>query len=268
MNQERFERQRALIPPERLASLAATVIGVGAIGRQLTLQLAAIGVPRLKIVDFDHVEFNNITSQGYLWEDAQLKRAKVIATRQAIRKIDPHIETEIVADRYRPQLELHDVVFCCVDSISARAAIWRALQGRTRFWADGRMLGEVVKVLVAADEEGRWRYGQTLFPQGEAQVGSCGSRSTLYAAAIAAGLMVHQLTRWLREIPVDGETSLNLLAGEWQVDGTASPALVSTSERVGSACVAAGRTSRVAITRAAAAGEFAAAAIDRDGREN
>ena len=29
--------------------------------------------------------------------------------------------------------------------------------------------------------------------------------------------MVHQFTRWLRGMPVDRDTSLNLLAGEWSV---------------------------------------------------
>jgi hypothetical protein len=32
--------------------------------------------------------------------------------------------------------------------------------------------------------------------------------------AIAAGLMVHQLTRWLRGLPVDRDAMFNLLAGE------------------------------------------------------
>ncbi len=48
----------------------------------------------------------------------------------------------------------------------------------------------------------------------EAQQGSCTSRSTIYAASIAAGLMVHQFTRWLRDLPVDRDFSLNLLASE------------------------------------------------------
>jgi sulfur carrier protein ThiS adenylyltransferase len=50
---DRFARQRELVPLERLAGIQATVIGVGAIGRQVALQLAAIGVPRLQLVDFD-----------------------------------------------------------------------------------------------------------------------------------------------------------------------------------------------------------------------
>ena len=52
------------------------------------------------------------------------------------------------------------------------------------------------------------------FTAAEAQQGSCTSRSTIYAASIAAGLMVHQFTRWLRELPVDRDLSVNLLASE------------------------------------------------------
>jgi molybdopterin-synthase adenylyltransferase len=29
--------------------------------------------------------------------------------------------------------------------------------------------------------------------------------------------MVHQFTRWLRNLPLDRDISLNLLAGEWMV---------------------------------------------------
>jgi len=79
------------------------------------------------------------------------------------------------------------------------------------------MLGEIIRVLVASDEAGCRRYCDTLFPQADAQRGSCTSRSTIYAASIAAGVMVHQFTRWLRDIPVDCDTTLNLLAGEWTV---------------------------------------------------
>ena len=51
----------------------------------------------------------------------------------------------------------------------------------------------------------------------EAQAGSCTAHSTIYAATIAAGLMVHQFTRWLRDLPVDIDSTVNLLAGEWVV---------------------------------------------------
>ena len=142
---------------------------------------------------------------------------KVLATAGAIRSLDTSLRITTVQDRYRAKQEIGEVVFCCVDSISARAAIWRSAASGCRFWADGRMLGEVIRVLAASETSGFSQYGGTLFPQSDAQSGSCTSRSTIYAASIAAGIMVHQFTRWLRRIPVDFDTTLNLLAGELTV---------------------------------------------------
>jgi sulfur carrier protein ThiS adenylyltransferase len=105
-------------------------------------------------------------------------------------------------------------VFCCVDSISARAAIWKSVGQRCRCWIDGRMLAEVMRVLVATERQGREHYPTTLSPQAEAQLGTCTARGVIYTAAIAAGLMVQQFTKWLRDLPVETDVSLNLLAGE------------------------------------------------------
>ncbi|MEI8373294.1 MAG: ThiF family adenylyltransferase [Planctomycetota bacterium] len=210
--EDRFVRQQDIIPKDRLAAMQVTVIGVGAIGRQAALQLAAIGVPRIQLVDFDVVDLSNITTQGYLAAD--VGQAKVEATKFAIGLLDPAIQVECVQDRYRSRVAIGEAVICAVDSIDARAAIWRSAQAKCRFWCDGRMLGEVIRVLAVADEQGRDYYPTTLFAQSEAQSGSCTARSTIYAASIAAGMMVHQFTRWLRGMPVDRDTVLNLLAGE------------------------------------------------------
>lgn len=209
---DRFLRQQDLVPRERLNELTVSVLGVGAIGRQVALQLASMGVMRLQLVDFDLVEATNITTQGYLQCD--LGQPKVAATEAMIRRIDPAIEVESVQDRFRPRLKSGSVIFCCVDSISARSAIWRSVGSQCDFWADGRMQGESLRILAATSGETSRHYGTTLFAQSEAQVGRCTSRSTVYSASIAAGLIVHQFTRWLRGIPVDADVSLNLLAGE------------------------------------------------------
>ncbi len=210
---DRFARQRDLVPTDRLTRLTATVIGVGAIGRQVALQLAAIGAPRIQLVDFDRVDLTNITTQCYFRDD--VGQPKVRATANAIRRLDEDIQVELVEDRYRAKLDIGDAVFCCVDSISARAAIWRSARDRSQFWADGRMLGETIRVLAAGDASRRAHYADTLFSQSDAHRGPCTSRSTIYSANIAAGIMVHQFTRWLRGIAADFDTTVNLLAGEW-----------------------------------------------------
>ncbi len=209
---DRFVRQSELVPMEKLRPLTVTVIGVGAIGRQVALQLAALGVRKLQLIDFDNVEPTNITTQGYLAAD--LGQFKVDATAQAVQAIDASLKVEQVLDRFRPGLVTGEAVFICVDSISSRSAIWRALRHQCLFWCDGRMRGEVLRILTATDSMSRDHYDTTLFTQEEAQIGSCTSRSTIYTASIAAGLMLHQFTRWLRKIPVDFDMTINLLAGE------------------------------------------------------
>lgn len=209
---DRFQRQRDLVPLERLEGVTSTVIGAGAIGRQVAMQLAALGARRLQLIDFDRVEVTNVTSQGYCHDE--IGQTKVTATADALRRIDPMIQVETLRDRYRPQHHTGNVVFCCVDSISSRAAIWKSLRTRCRFWCDGRMLGETIRILTVADDAARADYSRTLFPQAEAQLGACTTHGTIYTANMAAGLMLHQFTRWLRGLHADADITLNLLSSE------------------------------------------------------
>jgi sulfur carrier protein ThiS adenylyltransferase len=209
---DRFMRQRDLVPHERLANSSATVIGVGAVGRNVALQLAAIGVPRLQLIDFDDVDLSNTTTQGYAVADIGL--TKVETVKATITRLDPSIAVETIHDRYRSKQRIGSAVFCCVDSISARSAIWRTAKDRCSFWCDARMLGEVVRILTSSNPDIDATYPRTLFSQSDAQTGACTSRSTIYTACVAAGLMLHQFSRRLRDIPTDPDLTLNLLASE------------------------------------------------------
>ena len=204
------------MPPEALADCSATVIGVGAVGRQVALQLAAVGVPKIQLVDFDVVEPVNLAAQGYL--EADLGRMKVEATAMVCRQMNSGVEIVVEPERFRrSRTQVGNVLFCCVDSIDTRKLIWEAVQDRVRLYVDGRMSAEVIRVLAVSDAEGRRHYATTLFPGTEAFAGSCTARSTIFAANICAGLMVSQFSRWLRKMPVDNDLTLNLLASELNV---------------------------------------------------
>jgi molybdopterin/thiamine biosynthesis adenylyltransferase len=199
-----------------MEKMEVTVVGVGAGGRNTALMLAAIGVPKLQIIDFDVIDLPNITTQGYSKLD--LGRPKVEALEESIRDMTEDCEVEAINDRWRPTLDIHKVIFCCVDKIEARELIWKKVGEASDFWVDGRMLGETIRILAAADSKSRDYYPTTLFKEEESNTGRCTAQSTIYAANIAAGMAVHQFTRWLRGMDVDQDITLNLLASELSID--------------------------------------------------
>ena len=219
---DRDVRQRQIVPPEKLAAVQAVVIGVGAIGRQAAVQLSATGVPSLELVDHDLVGVENLAPQAYWQRD--VGRPKVEATAEACRLLNPAASVAARPDRFRrssPKLlaaftdpGAATAVFCCVDSITTRRLVWEAVRARAAFFADGRMSAEVIRVLASGSPASDLYYASTLFAAEQAYAGSCTARSTVYAASIAAGLMLTQFTRWLRGLPVDGDVTLNLLSME------------------------------------------------------
>jgi len=211
---ERYSRQQDIVPRERLVTCKATVIGVGAIGRQVALQLTATGMPWLQLIDFDLVEESNIASQGFLEDD--LGRPKVQATADLCQQINHQLEVHEVSERFRRSMEIGNVIFCCVDSIDTRRLIWEAVKDRSSFYVDGRMSAEVLRVLTACDGPSREYYPSTLFSAGDAYAGACTAKTTIYCANIAAGFMLAQFTKHLRNlsVPVDPDIQLNLLTSE------------------------------------------------------
>ena len=212
---ERYMCQKDIVPADRLAPCKATVIGVGAIGRQLALQLTAMGIPWLQLVDFDTVDASNLASQGYLEHD--LHKFKVEATALLCKRINSSVELHWAKHAFRRSMEIGNIVFCAVDTISTRRLVWEAVKDKANFFCDGRMNAEVLRILTACDFESRKYYPSTLFNSEEAFVGPCTAKSTIYCANIAAGLMIAQFTKYLRQLPIDSDMQLNLLASELTV---------------------------------------------------
>ncbi len=212
---ERYTRQQQILPADRLAACHCTVVGVGAIGRQLAIQLAAIGTPKLRLVDPDTVETVNLGCQAFL--EADLGSSKVAATAAFCQQLNSEVEITPCCERFRRRAEIGNVLFCCVDSIETRRLVWDAVRDRVLFFADSRMSAETLRVLTVTGPDGREHYPATLFRSSEAYVGACAARSTVFCANIAAGMMLEQFSRWLRRIPTDLDLQFNLLASELHV---------------------------------------------------
>ena len=212
---ERFIRQKDIVPPEKLARCKVTVVGVGAIGRQVALQLAAMGVSCLQRVDFDRVEIHNLASQGYL--EGDLTYLKVMATADQCTRINSRIDIVRIPERFKRNTKVGNVIFICVDKIETRKLLWDSVKDQVECWVDGRMTAEVLRVLTACDPVSRKHYPTTLFSAGEAHQGTCTAKTTIYCANIAAGLMIAQFAKWLRNLPIDSDIQFNLLTSELTV---------------------------------------------------
>jgi molybdopterin/thiamine biosynthesis adenylyltransferase len=222
---DRDIRQRQLVPPEKLAACHAVVIGVGAVGRQVAVQLAAIGIGRMTLVDHDVVAVENLAPQAYWPSD--MGDDKVQATAALCKRIHPACRITAMCERFRRSTaktlsasdegDCRPVMFACVDSIQARELIWQAVRHRAAFFSDGRMSAEVIRVLAAGQPATDAYYPTTLFAPEDALVGPCTAKSTVYTASIAAGLMLGQFTKWLRGLPVERDLMLNLLSAEMTV---------------------------------------------------
>ena len=205
---ERYSRQADVVPAEVLRDTPVTVIGIGALGRQVALQLAAMGIKTLVLVDFDTVDESNLASQGYLESD--LGQLKVDATAEACLRLNSKVKVFKMACRFRRSMAIRGAVFCCVDAISTRKLIWEAVRDSCRFFGDGRLTAGVIRVLTVCDSIGLEHYPKTLFTQEEAHAGTCTSKMTIFSANIAAGLLLSQFAKYLRGVPVEPDMLLNL----------------------------------------------------------
>jgi len=206
-------RQREIVPPDAIKEMTVTVIGVGAIGRQVATQLAAMGIQNLQFIDPDVVAPENLAAQGFLETD--LDELKVVAVQEACSRINSEINIEIIDGLYNDDIEVGNVVFCCVDSMMAREFIWDSVEEDVKLFLDTRMSAESMRIL-AVDTEGgdTFWYEETMFADEEAYGTRCTAKSTIYCANIAAGLAISEFTKWLRGMSVSKDKMLNLLSGE------------------------------------------------------
>jgi molybdopterin/thiamine biosynthesis adenylyltransferase len=214
---ERASRQEALAPYEKLRAARCVVVGAGAIGRTVALQLAAMGVAEITLFDHDTVGVENLAPQMYRPED--VGQSKVSVTGRDLTHLNPDVAVVRCPTRFAKS-HWKDTrgawVFSLADSMDARKNVWEACcKGGAAWFGDARAAGETVRVLAQKDPAAGGRYEKTLFRQEEAYQGSCTAKMTVFLAAVAGGFLVSKFAQHLRGVgqPYHDHT-LNLLACE------------------------------------------------------
>ncbi len=193
-----------------LVKLRATVIGLGGIGRQVALQLAALGVARLQLVDAGIVSRRAHAADGYAHDD--VGQPKVHTAANLCHQINPKLDIDTLQSRSLRNLDLGDAVFCCTLSTPKRRSIWQAVSHRVRFYtgvevADDRIYVPVV-VNAAAAEDGL--DGVEMLPPWGETAGRRRPACPVQVASIVAGLMVTEFVRFTVGEGASREIHLNL----------------------------------------------------------
>jgi molybdopterin/thiamine biosynthesis adenylyltransferase len=94
---------------DRLRSATVVVIGAGGTGGWLLSSLAASGVGRLRVCDFDRVEPSNLNRQ-ILYRHDDVGRPKVHAAVESLHRLNPHVAVEGWPLRMRGADDLDEVV--------------------------------------------------------------------------------------------------------------------------------------------------------------
>lgn len=129
---ERYSRQ-IILPElgeegqERLAASSVLLVGLGGLGSPAALYLAAAGVGRLGLVEFDRVDVSNLQRQ-ILYDSADEGRLKLEVAADRLKALNPDLEVVSVPERFAAgnALELvrdYDLVLDGTDNFSARYAV-------------------------------------------------------------------------------------------------------------------------------------------------
>jgi molybdopterin/thiamine biosynthesis adenylyltransferase/rhodanese-related sulfurtransferase/molybdopterin converting factor small subunit len=130
-NEEIARYSRHLIMPEvglegqkRLKAASVLMIGTGGLGAPLGMYLAAAGVGRLGLVDFDVVDSSNLQRQ-IVHGTKDVGRRKVDSARERLADINPHIEIEthdvrLTSDNALALFRNYDIVVDGTDNFPTR----------------------------------------------------------------------------------------------------------------------------------------------------
>jgi molybdopterin synthase sulfurylase MoeB len=144
---------------EKLKGSGALIVGLGGLGCAASMYLAAAGIGRLKLLDFDQVALSNLQRQ-ILHTHRRIGMAKVNSAAEALAQINPHVhitayDAILDDDALGPLIDGSDAVVDCSDNVATREQLNRLCFSRRKPLISGaaiRMEGQVSVFTYQADE--------------------------------------------------------------------------------------------------------------------
>ncbi len=216
----------------RLAAASVAVVGAGGLGCAVLEYLAAAGVGRLTVVDYDRIEESNLHRQP-LYRMSDLGKLKAEAAQAALGALNPEVRIDALTERLTPAnapplVAAADVIVDAADSFATTYILSDACLRAGKPLISASVLG--LSGYVGAFCGGAPSY-RAVFPELPRQAGSCAESGVLGTAVGVMGTLQAHLTLALlleleptvrgRLISVDFRT---LHIGGFSFRGAAEPA--------------------------------------------
>lgn len=192
-------RHIEVFSPDTFGDQRIDLVGVGATGSKIALELAKLGVRNIHVWDFDEVEAHNIPNQVY--GQNHIGELKV----EALQKIIEEQTGTLVAvhpEKVDGSQHLGDVVFLLTDTMSSRQEIWKSglrYKPYVKLLIETRMGSNNGRVYALNPSNPAHVKGweATLYSDDVAEVSACGESITVGSTAgVVSGMAVWQLIRW------------------------------------------------------------------------
>jgi len=127
--EDRYNRQRRIKywDQEQLANARVLLIGAGALGNEILKNLVLLGIGRIMVVDFDHIEASNL-SRTVLFRTEDRHRPKAEVAAKAAAQLNPDVQVSFLDGDVFFDLGLGfyshaDLIISGLDNLAARAKV-------------------------------------------------------------------------------------------------------------------------------------------------
>ncbi len=196
-----FSRHREKFDPRVFGHTRVDVLGGGAVGSRVLLELVGLGVSNLHVWDFDIVEKHNLPNQAFFLKHVGMPKVEALqdlAEMKTGARIHAHNQKIIGTEPFGR------VIFLMVDSMASRNALFDQCMklnlGGTRLIIEARMTenhGELHAIHPGKPHEVKGWKAFSDYTDEEGVVSACGaSVSVGPTAGLVAMLAMWQFLRW------------------------------------------------------------------------
>lgn len=186
------------------------IVGCGAIGSSVAIQLVRLGAKSFVLYDFDKVEIPNIGVSQYNEQDVGL--TKVGALKNHMKRINTMIEVEMIVSKFKYyEGSKDDILVLGLDSMSARMEIVKLLAKcpyKPSFVIDGRMGAEQYQQYIYNNITVN-QYEKDWYSDDESDPEPCTRKATSYCSNMSGSFISNSIKNIVMKQPYFKEIIFN-----------------------------------------------------------